>query len=218
VSPASASNESESGSQATLLDADAIARVVKRLALEIVEQTGGTERLALVGVRRGGVPLAKRLADAIATVEGTEVPVGSVDISLYRDDAATALPDPKIGPSDVRFSVDGRDVVLVDDVLQTGRTIRAAIDCLLDYGRPRRIWLAVLCDRGGRELPIGADFVGRVLDVDATVKVDVVLEGPGEDRVTVRTRGSLAQPNAQPSAQPNAQPSASPSEPTEPSR
>ena len=210
MSPASASNESESGSQATLLDADAIARVVKRLALEIVEQTGGTERLALVGVRRGGVPLAKRLADAIATVEGTEVPVGSVDISLYRDDAATALPDPKIGPSDVRFSVDGRDVVLVDDVLQTGRTIRAAIDCLLDYGRPRRIWLAVLCDRGGRELPIGADFVGRVLDVDATVKVDVVLEGPGEDRVSVRTRASLAPPNAQPSA--------SPSEPTEPSR
>lgn len=172
-----------------LLDADAVARVVKRLGLEIVEQTGGVERLALIGVRRGGVPLAKRIADSIREAEGKSVPVGTVDIALYRDDAATALPDPKIGPSEVPFTVDGKDVVIVDDVLQTGRTIRAAIDCLLDYGRPRRIWLAVLCDRGGRELPIAADFVGRVLDVEPTVKVDVVLEGPGGDRVSVRARG-----------------------------
>ncbi len=190
MSPAGASGESEAPPEATLLDADAVARVIKRLALELVEQTGGTERLALVGVRRGGVPLAQRLAAAILAVEGKSVPVGTVDIALYRDDAATALPDPKIGPSEVRFSVDGKDVVLVDDVLQTGRTIRAAIDCLLDYGRPRRVWLAVLCDRGGRELPIAADFIGRVLDVDRSAKVDVVLEGPGEDRVTVRARAS----------------------------
>lgn len=176
------------GPPTSLLDADAIARVVKRLALEVVEQTGGIERLALVGVRRGGVPLATRIADAIQAAEGTRVPVGTVDITLYRDDAATALPDPKIGPSDVRFPVEGKDVVLVDDVLQTGRTIRAAIDCLLDYGRPHRIWLAVLCDRGGRELPIAADFVGRVLDVSPSTKVDVVLEGPGEARVSVRAR------------------------------
>jgi pyrimidine operon attenuation protein/uracil phosphoribosyltransferase len=184
VSPAVGSGEAATA----LLDADAVARVIKRLALELVEQTGGTERLALVGVRRGGVPLAARIAAAIQQAEGKAVPVGSVDITLYRDDAATALPDPKIGPSDVRFAVDGRDVVIVDDVLQTGRTIRAAIDCLLDYGRPRRIWLAVLCDRGGRELPIAADFVGRVLDIDATAQVDVILEGPGEDRVSVRAR------------------------------
>ena len=182
-----ASSASDDGSE-RLLDAEAIARVIRRLAVEIVEQTGGVSRLALVGVRRGGVPLAQRIAAEIERAEGVAVPVGSVDIALYRDDAATALPDPKIGPSEVRFSVDGRDVVIVDDVLQTGRTIRAAIDCLLDYGRPRRVWLAVLCDRGGRELPIAADFVGRVLDLDAGTRVDVVFEGEGAPRVTVRPR------------------------------
>ncbi len=171
-----------------ILDAEAVGRVVRRLAVEIVEQTGGVSRLALVGVRRGGVPLAQRIAAEIERAEGAAPPVGSVDIALYRDDAATALPDPKIGPSDVRFPVDGRDVVIVDDVLQTGRTIRAAIDCLLDYGRPRRVWLAVLCDRGGRELPIAADFVGRALDVDAGTRVEVVLEGDVPPRVTVRAR------------------------------
>ncbi len=175
-----------------VLDAEAIARVVRRLALEIVEQTGGVSRLALVGVRRGGVPLAQRLAAEIQRTEGVAVPVGSVDIALYRDDAATALPDPKIGPSDVRFAVDGRDVVVVDDVLQTGRTIRAAIDCLLDYGRPRRVWLAVLCDRGGRELPIAADFIGRVLDIDPSARVDVVLEGDGAPSVSIRARAGRA--------------------------
>ncbi len=171
-----------------ILDAEAVGRVIRRLAVEIVEQTGDVARLALVGVRRGGVPLAQRIAAEIERAEGVAPPVGSVDIALYRDDAATALPDPKIGPSEVRFSVDGRDVVIVDDVLQTGRTIRAAIDCLLDYGRPRRIWLAVLCDRGGRELPIAADFVGRALDLDAGSRVEVILEGEGAPRVTVRPR------------------------------
>jgi pyrimidine operon attenuation protein/uracil phosphoribosyltransferase len=172
----------------SVLDADAISRAIRRIALEIVEQTGGAE-LALVGIRRGGVPLAKRIAEVIREVEKKDVPVGTVDIALYRDDAATALPDPKIGPSDVRFPVGGRNVVLVDDVMQTGRTIRAAIDCLLDYGRPRRVWLAVLCDRGGRELPIAPDFIGRIVEVPAGKKLAVELEG-GEDRVVLIGKGA----------------------------
>lgn len=170
----------------TVLDADAIARTIRRLSLEIVEQTRGTTSLALVGIHRGGVPIAKRIAEEIRSAEGTQIPVGSVDITLYRDDASTALPDPKIGPSDISFDVKGKDVVLVDDVLHTGRTIRAAIDCLLDYGRPRRVWLAVLCDRGDRELPIAADFVGRTLDVGRSRVVDVVLDGTANERVIVR--------------------------------
>lgn len=176
----------------SVLDADAIARAIRRIALEIVEQAGGASEVALVGIRRGGVPLAKRIADVIREVEKKDVPVGTVDIALYRDDAATALPDPKIGPSDVRFSVDGRNVVLVDDVMQTGRTIRAAIDCLLDYGRPRRVWLAVLCDRGGRELPIAPDFTGKMVEVPAGQKLAVELEGPNSDRVVLIKKGTSA--------------------------
>ncbi len=164
-----------------VLDADAIARTVRRLAHEVVERAGGPSRLALVGIRRGGVPLAALLRGAIEEAEGVAVPVGTVDISLYRDDAATALPDPKIGPSRIDFDVSGRELVLVDDVMQTGRTVRAAIDCLLDYGRPRRVWLCVLLDRGGRELPIAPDFVGGVLDVPAGERLEVDLR-PGEEK------------------------------------
>ena len=158
------------------------------MATEIVEAMGGVSRVALVGIRRGGVDVARRLAAEIAEIEGV-VPVGTVDISLHRDDAATALPDPKIGPSDVPFKVRGRDVVIVDDVLQTGRTVRAAIECLGDYGRPARIWLAVLCDRGGRELPIAADFVGKVVKVPPGYRLDVVLDGEGPDRAVLRPAG-----------------------------
>jgi pyrimidine operon attenuation protein/uracil phosphoribosyltransferase len=166
-----------------VLDAEAVDRVIRRIALAIVEQTRGTERLALIGIRRGGVGLSRRLREEIAKAERRDVPVGTVDITLYRDDAHTALPDPKIGPSEVSFDLDGRDVVLVDDVLQTGRTVRAAIDHLLDYGRPRRIWLAVLCDRGGRELPIAADFVGRTVEVPAGGRLEVSVGGDGPDEV-----------------------------------
>jgi len=162
-----------------VLDADGIARILKRIAVEIAEQTRGAENVALVGIRRGGVPLAERIAEEIAAAEGREVPVGTVDITLYRDDAATALPDPKIGPSEIDFDVRGADVILVDDVLQTGRTVRAAIDCLLDYGRPRRVWLAVLFDRGGRELPIAPDFVGRVLEVEPDARLEVETDDAG---------------------------------------
>src|SRR5262245_1726560 len=132
----------------SVLDEEAIARIIRRIASEIVERTRGTPNLGLVGIRRGGVPIARRIAAEIARAEQREVKQGAVDITLYRDDAAVALPDPKIGPSAIDFPVDGWDVVLVDDVLHTGRTVRAAIDGLMDYGRPRRIWLAALCDRG----------------------------------------------------------------------
>lgn len=166
------------------LDADAIARCVRRMAASILEDAiaSGAEsaaRIALVGIRRGGVPVAEMIAEELERVEGRRFDLGTVDIALYRDDAATAMPDPKIGPSSIEFDVSGRDVVLVDDVLQTGRTVRAAIDCLLDYGRPRRIWLATLFDRGGRELPIAPDFVGRTLEVDSDVRLSVTVDDDG---------------------------------------
>lgn len=174
-----------------ILDADAIDRVVRRMALAIVEQTRGADRLALVGIRRGGVGLADRLAREIQRAEGISVPTGTVDITLYRDDAATALPDPKIGPSEVPFDVRGMDVVLVDDVLMTGRTVRAAIECLLDYGRPRRVWLAVLLDRGGRELPMAADFVGRAIEAPPGSRVEVFVdEGEAVRAVVIPREGS----------------------------
>jgi pyrimidine operon attenuation protein/uracil phosphoribosyltransferase len=171
-----------------VLDADAIARIVQRVASEIVELTRSAERLGLVGIQRGGAPIAERLAAEIQRVEGKVIPVGAVDITLYRDDASTALPDPKVGPSRIEWDVEGADVVLVDDVLHTGRTVRAAIDNLLDYGRPRRIWLAVLCDRGQRQLPISADFVGRTLDVPDGYVLDVVADGRGNDGAWLRPR------------------------------
>lgn len=170
-----------------ILDADEIERALRRMALAIVEQAGDATRLAIVGIRRGGVGIAKRLVEAIHASEGVEVPLGTVDIALYRDDAATALPDAKIGPSEIPFDLRGRDVVLVDDVLQTGRTVRAAIGCLLDYGRPRRIWLAVLLDRGGRELPVAAEFVGRTVEVPQGARLDVSVGEGGEDHALLRS-------------------------------
>jgi pyrimidine operon attenuation protein/uracil phosphoribosyltransferase len=165
-----------------LMDAEAAMRTLKRVATEVVEATGGAESLAIVGIRRGGVDVAAVLAEQVGAERGEPVPTGAIDIALYRDDAATALPDPKIGPSSIPFDVQGRDVLIVDDVLQTGRTIRAAIECLLDYGRPRRIWLAVLLDRGGRELPIAADFVGKRVDVPKSARIDVRLAGDADSK------------------------------------
>ncbi|MFI5308255.1 MAG: bifunctional pyr operon transcriptional regulator/uracil phosphoribosyltransferase PyrR [Polyangiales bacterium] len=172
-----------------VMDADAIARSIRRVALEIVEQTRGTPHLGLVGIRRGGVPIANRIAAEIATAESRHVPVGAVDFTLYRDDAASTLPDTRIGPSEIDFEINGWDVVLVDDVLHTGRTVRAAIDCLLDYGRPRRVWLAVLCDRNGRQLPIAPDFVGQVLHVAEGSVLDVCADGGEGDRALIRSAG-----------------------------
>lgn len=169
-----------------MLDHDDIARAIRRIASAIVEQTRGARDIALVGIREGGVPLANRLAAEIREREGMRVPLGIVDIAFYRDDVATAKPNLAAEPSDIRFEVDGRDVVLVDDVVQTGRTVRAAIDCLLDYGRPRRVWLAALCDRGGRELPIAADFIGKTVDVPPGGYLEVSLGGPTDRVVLVR--------------------------------
>src|SRR5262245_32747357 len=160
------------------------------MASEILERTRGTARLGLVGIQRGGPPIADRLAAEIARSEPHSVPVGTIDITLYRDDAASALPDPKVGPSQIEWDIEGGDVVLVDDVLHTGRTVRAAIDHLFDYGRPRRIWLAVLCDRGQRQLPIAADFVGRILDVPTGYVLDVVADGGADDKATLHPKGA----------------------------
>ncbi len=173
--------------ESTLLDAESIARVIRRIAHEIVERTGGRKDLALIGIRQGGVPIAERLAAEITAAHthavpagSGAIPVGAIDMTLYRDDVASALPNLNLGPSAIDFNVAGRDVVLVDDVLHTGRTVRAAISSLLDYGRPRRIWLAVLCDRGGRELPIAADFIGLMIDVQPGFVLDVRLGSPSE--------------------------------------
>ncbi|MEM7135397.1 MAG: bifunctional pyr operon transcriptional regulator/uracil phosphoribosyltransferase PyrR [Myxococcota bacterium] len=171
--------------QKVVLDADAIRRSVRRMAVAILEATSGIEDLTLVGIRRGGVALSTRIADEIANAEGSSPPVGTVDISLYRDDAATALPNPKIGPTDIPFDVTGRHVVLIDDVLQSGRTVRAAIECLQDHGRPARVWLAVLCDRGGRELPVAPDFVGKTIEVEEGGRLDVWIDAAGPDRVVL---------------------------------
>jgi len=174
------------------MDAEAIQRSVRRMAREILERSrelGG--ELAIVGVRRGGVHLAERLRAEIAAAGGREPPLGTLDIALYRDDLAERGSAPVVGPTDIRFPVAGRAIVLVDDVLYTGRTVRAALDELVDFGRPRRVWLAVLIDRGGRELPISADFVGATVDVpeDQDVVVRLREGGATEDVVLVKDRG-----------------------------
>ncbi len=144
-----------------LLDATAIDRAIKRMAHEIVERNNGVEQVALIGIRRRGGPIAQRLADRIEEIEGIKVPVGILDITLYRDDLTTLSAHPQLHRTEVFFDISGLNIVLVDDVLYTGRTVRAALDALIDIGRPRRIQLAVLVDRGHRELPIKADFVGK---------------------------------------------------------
>ncbi len=188
-----------------LLDADDADRGLRRVAGEILERHRGAEGLLLVGVRRGGVPVAQRLRDHLAELEG-DVPLGSVDITLYRDDAATALPNPRIGPSEIPTPIEPRSIVLVDDVLFTGRTVRAAVDAILDYGRPRCIELAVLVDRGGRELPIQADYVVKSATVATSERVDVLWDGD-QPRV-------VAQPSSVPTTPPgrNDAPSGAPHE------
>lgn len=173
-----------------LLDAETAGRGIRRMAGEIVERAGGGQKVALVGIRRGGVPLAAKLAQHIQELEHVRVPVGAVDIALYRDDASTALPKPQIGRSEIPFEVEGRRIVLVDDVLYTGRTVRAALDALLDYGRPQKIELAVLVDRGGRELPIQPDFVVKVTEVAPSDRIDVISDEGGHRAVVYAGDGS----------------------------
>jgi pyrimidine operon attenuation protein / uracil phosphoribosyltransferase len=173
-----------------MADETAVARMLRRLASEIVEKNGGTAGLALVGIRTGGLHLAERLADLIEGIEGGRPPLGAVDITLYRDDVFAGLPRPEIGPTELPFELEGSTVVLVDDVLYTGRTVRAALDALMDFGRPRAVQLAVLIDRGRRELPIQADYVGLTAETgaDESVKVFLTEAGHDRDRVVVRVR------------------------------
>ncbi len=159
-----------------LMSAAEIDRTLHRLAHEIVEKSGGTNDLALVGIRRRGVPLAERLVRIVRSASGAEIPVGALDITLYRDDLSMVAPQPVVQSSEIPFSVDDQVIILVDDVLYTGRTIRAAMNGLFDLGRPRRVQLCVLIDRGHRELPIEASFVGRYVQTSDTEIIEVRLD------------------------------------------
>ena len=161
--------------KATVMDGDAVSRAVTRIAHEILESNAGAENIALVGIVTRGAVLARALADRIAEIEGSMVPVGSLDISFYRDDHATRL-NPQVHRTDINFPVSDKTIVLVDDVLYTGRTIRAAMDAVMDYGRPRAIRLAVLVDRGHRELPIRADYVGKNVPSSKSEQVKLSIE------------------------------------------
>ena len=156
-----------------LMSASDIDRTMVRLAHEILEKTADLDQLAFIGIRRRGVPLAQRLAKKIEALENRKVPVGILDINLYRDDLTTVDVKPVVSATDIQFSVLGKDIVLMDDVLYTGRTIRAALDALFDHGRPSRVRLLVLIDRGHRELPIEASFVGRVVQTSAVEIIEV---------------------------------------------
>ena len=162
--------------QSTVLDARAFDRTLRRMADEIVELNNGIEGLVIVGIQRRGVQLAAQIVSTIAEREKADVPQGALDITLYRDDLQTVGPRPLVGQTRIPVDIDGMNVVIVDDVLYTGRTIRAALDELADFGRPRRIALAVLIDRGGRELPIQPDIVGKTITLDSSQRVDVLVE------------------------------------------
>lgn len=172
--------------KAVIMDEDQIERALSRIAHEIVERNGGAEEIALIGIRTRGVPLAARLAARIEEFEGVEVPTGSVDVTLYRDDFSQIAANPVVQETELPFALDGYNVVLVDDVLFTGRTVRAAMDALMDFGRPRSIQLAVLVDRGHRELPLRADYVGKNVPTSQREMVEVsCTEADGEDHVTI---------------------------------
>jgi pyrimidine operon attenuation protein/uracil phosphoribosyltransferase len=174
---------------AVVMDADRIGRSLMRIAHEIVERNRGVEELALVGIRTRGVPIAKRLAQAIKDINGHDVPTGALDITLYRDDLMRHAvgPQPLIRRTEIPFSIDSKRILLVDDVLYTGRTIRAALDALIDFGRPKAIQLIVLVDRGHRELPIKADYVGKNVPTSLSQSVQVRLtEIDGRDDVEVQ--------------------------------
>jgi pyrimidine operon attenuation protein/uracil phosphoribosyltransferase len=172
-----------------LMSATEIDRTLQRVAHEIVERSGGTSNLALIGVRRRGVPLANRIAKAMREIDRVEVPVGTLDITLYRDDLSKVAAHPVIQSSDINFSVDDKDLILVDDVLYTGRTARAAMNALFDLGRPRSLRLCVLIDRGHREMPIEASFVGRMVQTSNTEIIEVKLrEIDQEERVILVDR------------------------------
>ena len=172
-----------------VMDADRMGRSLARIAHEIVERNRGVEELALVGIRTRGVPIARRLAQAVKEINGHGIPTGALDITLYRDDLMRhpVGPQPLIRRTEIPFSIDDRRILLVDDVLYTGRTIRAALDALIDFGRPKAIQLVVLVDRGHRELPIKPDYVGKNLPTSLSQSVQVRLtEIDGRDEVEIQ--------------------------------
>ena len=171
--------------KAHVMDAAGIARALSRLASEIVERNRGTKDLLLVGIRRRGVPLAERIADRIEQLEGQRPATGQLDITLYRDDLSTVGPRPVVNKTDIPADVTDSAIVLVDDVLYTGRTVRAALDELVDFGRPRIVELAVLIDRGHRELPIQADYVGKQVQTTDSEIVKVMLKDYDEEEQVV---------------------------------
>jgi len=173
--------------KAEIIAADGLRRIVTRIAHEIVERNKGVDGLVLVGIKRRGVPLASRIAEKIAEFEGRKPVEGTLDITLYRDDLSTVAHQPQVGSSDIPVDIVGKVVVLVDDVLYTGRTIRAAMDALIDFGRPRSIQLAVVVDRGHRELPIRADYVGKNVPTSKREVIGVkLLEVDGVDSVVIK--------------------------------
>jgi pyrimidine operon attenuation protein/uracil phosphoribosyltransferase len=175
------------------MDADRIGRTLTRIAHEIVERNKGIEDVALIGVRRRGVPIAKRIARSLREITGQDLPTGALDITLYRDDLMRHVvgPQPVVRRTEIPFSIDERRILLVDDVLYTGRTTRAALDALIDFGRPRSIQLIVLVDRGHRELPIKADYVGKNLPTAPDESVQVRLqETDGVDEVILEQGGA----------------------------
>jgi pyrimidine operon attenuation protein/uracil phosphoribosyltransferase len=172
--------------KALILDKAGIDRALTRVAHEILEKNKGAGEVVLVGIQRGGVHIARRLAARIREIEKVEVPVGSLDITMYRDDLSTRKSQPVIQATDISFDIKNKIMVLVDDVLFTGRTIRAALNSIMDYGRPKCIQLAVLVDRGHRELPIRADYVGKNLPTSAKEKVEVMLAEDGvEEKIII---------------------------------
>ena len=190
-----------------LMDAPGMDRVLSRMSREIIESLHGTDGFALVGIRTRGVPLARRLGEDILASEKVRVPVGLLDITLYRDDLTTISSSPVLKRTEINFPVEGKTIVLCDDVLFTGRTVRAAIDAILDFGRPNRILLAVLVDRGRRELPIEAQFVGKKISTSSSEIVSVTFrETDGEDDVWLldREETGAKKPAARKKASPKA--------------
>jgi len=163
----------------SIMDADGIRRALIRIAHDITEKNKGVENVAIVGIRTRGVPLAARIAEEVKKIEGVAVPTGSLDITLYRDDLTSMGYNPVIHGTEIDFDITGKNIVLVDDVLYTGRTIRAALDALIDMGRPKSIQLAVLIDRGHRELPIRADYAGKNVPTSRKETIEVALEEEG---------------------------------------
>lgn len=168
------------------MDEDGVRRAIRRIAHEIVEKNNGVENLALIGVRRRGVPIAQRIAEEIKQFEGVEVPVGILDITLYRDDLSSLSHQPVVHQTEINFPITGKKLVLVDDVLYTGRTVRAALDALMDLGRPMLVQLAVLIDRGHREIPVRADYVGKNVPTSKKEVIHVHLADiDGDDAVYI---------------------------------